>query len=85
MRSFFFTNVFSYASRQRVCEHAYTRTRRDLLNRAAVLGLKCTTRLEVVPGATAMQRLAWREGALVDDVREAGVRHELVEHDLRPD
>jgi NTE family protein len=33
----FYTNVFSYASRQRVCEHAYARTRRDLLNRAAVL------------------------------------------------
>jgi predicted acylesterase/phospholipase RssA len=33
----FFTNVFSYASRQRVCEHAYRRTRRDLLNRAAEL------------------------------------------------
>jgi predicted acylesterase/phospholipase RssA len=34
----FFTNVFSYASRQRVCEHAYQRTRRDLVNRAAQLG-----------------------------------------------
>ncbi|HET6263907.1 MAG TPA: patatin-like phospholipase family protein [Usitatibacter sp.] len=29
----FFTNIFSYASRQRVCEHAYARTRRDLLKR----------------------------------------------------
>jgi NTE family protein len=29
----FLTNVFSYASRQRVCEHAYARTRRDLLKR----------------------------------------------------
>ena len=33
----FFTNVFSYASRQRVCEHAYARTRRDLVARAAEL------------------------------------------------
>lgn len=33
----FFTNVFSYASRQRVCEHAYMRTRRDLAARAAAL------------------------------------------------
>jgi predicted acylesterase/phospholipase RssA len=33
----FFTNVFSYASRQRVCEHAYRRTRRDLVTRAAEL------------------------------------------------
>jgi NTE family protein len=34
----FFTNVFSYATRQRVCEHAYRRTRRDLVKRAAELG-----------------------------------------------
>jgi NTE family protein len=33
----FFTNVFSYASRQRVCEHAYKRTRRDLVKRAVEL------------------------------------------------
>jgi hypothetical protein len=33
----FFTNVFSYATRQRVCEHAYARTRRDLVNRTAEL------------------------------------------------
>ena len=29
----FFTNIFSYATRQRVCEHAYARTRHDLLKR----------------------------------------------------
>ena len=29
----FFTNLFSYASRKRVCEHAYQRTRADLLKR----------------------------------------------------
>ena len=33
----FFTNVFSYASRQRVCDHAYQRTRRDLAKRSAEL------------------------------------------------
>jgi predicted acylesterase/phospholipase RssA len=33
----FFTNIFSYASRQRVCEHAYERTRRDLAKRATAL------------------------------------------------
>jgi hypothetical protein len=27
----FFTNVFSYANRRRVCEHAYQTTRKDLL------------------------------------------------------
>ncbi len=29
----FFTNLFSYASRKQVCEHAYQRTRQDLLKR----------------------------------------------------
>ncbi|MDX2218742.1 MAG: patatin-like phospholipase family protein [Burkholderiales bacterium] len=29
----FFTNLFSYSTRQRVCEHAYQRTRHDLLKR----------------------------------------------------
>lgn len=29
----FFTNLFSYASRKRVCEHAYQRTRANLLKR----------------------------------------------------
>ena len=33
----FFTNIFSYATRQRVCEHAYERTRRDLWKRRAHL------------------------------------------------
>ena len=33
----FFTNIFSYATRQRVCQHAYERTRRDLVKRAAEL------------------------------------------------
>ena len=32
-RETFFTNIFSYATRQKVCEHAYQRTRRDLLKR----------------------------------------------------
>ena len=29
----FFTNVFSYSNRRRVCEHAYQTTRKDLLDR----------------------------------------------------
>lgn len=29
----FFTNIFSYSTRARLCEHAYQRTRRDLLRR----------------------------------------------------
>jgi NTE family protein len=33
----FLTNPFGYAARRRVCEHAFERTRRDLLARAAAL------------------------------------------------
>jgi predicted acylesterase/phospholipase RssA len=33
----FFTNVFSYSDRRRLCEHAYQQTRADLLRRAASL------------------------------------------------
>ena len=33
----FFTSLFGYASRRRICEHAYQRTRRDLRARAAEL------------------------------------------------
>jgi NTE family protein len=34
---FFFTNVFRYAGRRRLANHAYQRTRRDLLARARIL------------------------------------------------
>jgi len=33
----FFTNVFSFSNRTRVCEHAYQTTRRDLLTRRSAL------------------------------------------------
>jgi predicted acylesterase/phospholipase RssA len=33
----FFTSLFGYAMRRRVCEHAYRRTRQDLLRRAPAL------------------------------------------------
>jgi NTE family protein len=33
----FFTNIFSYATRRQLCEHAYQRTRADLLQRRAEL------------------------------------------------
>ncbi len=36
-REMFFANVFSYADRRRLCEHAYQQTRADLLRRAGVL------------------------------------------------
>jgi len=33
----FFTNIFSYSSRRRLCEHAYQKTRADLLSRSEQL------------------------------------------------
>jgi hypothetical protein len=33
----FFTNVFSYSARHRVCEHAFKRTLHDLKSRAGIL------------------------------------------------
>ncbi len=36
-REMFFANVFSYADRRRLCEHAYQQTRAELLRRAGVL------------------------------------------------
>ena len=36
-REMFFVNVFSYADRRRLCEHAYQQTRADLLRRSAAL------------------------------------------------
>jgi NTE family protein len=34
----FFTNMFSYASRRRLCEHAYQKTRIELYRRRHELG-----------------------------------------------
>ncbi len=34
----FFTNVFSYSDRRRLCDHAYQKTREDLRRRRAELG-----------------------------------------------
>ncbi len=36
-REMFFANVFSYADRRRLCEHAYQQTRADLLRRSGTL------------------------------------------------
>ena len=36
-REMFFVNIFSYADRRRLCEHAYQQTRADLLRRAGAL------------------------------------------------
>jgi NTE family protein len=35
---FFFTNMFSYSQRRRLCEHAYQRTRRELWERRHEIG-----------------------------------------------
>lgn len=57
----FFTNIFSYATRARLCEHAYQRTRRDLLRRRHELEPRLarhgvTLRLDLLRDAT--RRLA---------------------------
>lgn len=39
-REMFFTNVFSYRDRRRLCEHAYQHTRAELLRRASELAPK---------------------------------------------
>ncbi len=55
----FFTNIFSYASRNALCEHAYQSTRRDLLTRAAEInpilkrhGMRLRTKLLRDPSRT---------------------------------
>lgn len=85
----FFTNVFSYGSRQRVCEHAYLRTRRDLAARAAELepvlarhGIRLRHDLLSDPRRRLdvnLERRTRRHGAL--GVATAGLAETL--HDLR--
>ena len=58
----FLTNVFSYASRQRVCEHAYERTRRDLVQRKA----------ELAP-ALARHGIRYRHAVLADPGRRLAI------------
>ncbi len=59
----FFTNIFSYSTRTRLCEHAYQRTRRDLLRR----------RLELEP-ILACHGLALKVDLLKDRDRRIGRR-----------
>jgi NTE family protein len=60
----FLTSVFGYASRQRVCEHAYQRTRRDLVKRAATL-----------EPLFARHGIAYRWEVLADAHRHLDLRH----------
>jgi NTE family protein len=59
----FFTNIFSYSTRARLCEHAYDRTRRDLLRR----------RHELEP-LLARHGVRLRLGVLEDRARRLGLR-----------
>ena len=59
----FFTNIFAYSSRVRLCEHAYQRTRRDLLRR----------RYELEP-VLARHGIALRIDVLKDPDRRIGLR-----------
>lgn len=60
----FFTNIFSYATRRRLCEHAYRRTRRDLLKR----------RYELSP-LFERHGLSLRLDVLQDESRRLDLRH----------
>ena len=68
----FFTNIFTFSSRQAVCEHAYLATRRDLRERAAVL-------------APVLERhgMRLRPEVLADEERTVwdGLREPSVDHD----
>lgn len=59
----FFTNIFSYSTRARLCEHAYERTRRDLLRR----------RFELEP-LLARHGVRLRLDVLRDESRRLGLR-----------
>jgi len=58
----FFANIFGYAHRQRVCEHAYQRTRRDLAQR----------RTQLAP-LLARHGISIREEVLEDPHRRLGI------------
>ncbi len=74
----FFTNIFSYASRNALCEHAYQVTRNDLLARREQLepllagrGMRLRVNL-----------LRDRERTLKDSMHEGQASHTLVTRDL---
>lgn len=82
----FFTNIFSYSSRQALCEHAYQATRRDLLARsntmAAVLekrGMSLNLDLlndtgrsleESISGSSSHAKVARSLSSILDDLDE---------------
>ena len=72
----FFTSLFGYATRRRLCEHAYQRTRADLLARAGELepvlsrhGLRLRRR--ALEAASAGRFAAWDTGEAVGQLRAA--------------
>jgi predicted acylesterase/phospholipase RssA len=77
----FFTNVFSWSDRRTVCEHAYRRTRADLLSRREELepilarhGIRL--RLDVLRDP---ERGPWGEGEVAEVERSAKERNALPE------
>jgi len=67
----FFTNIFSYASRQTLCEHAYQVTRRDLLAR----GSKLNKVLKKRGMSLNMELLRDKERSLEDSIGEGQSSH----------
>ena len=75
---FFFTNPFSYASRRRLCEHAYQRTREelwarrhDLSEKLEKVGLSLNLELLQDPGLTLIRQLnprPARQGSIVSQM-----------------
>ena len=74
----FFTNIFSYSSRNALCEHAYQATRRDLLHRAEQL----EPVLEQHGIGLRMDRLEDQDRSLTRSLNPAGAGYSTVSRSL---
>lgn len=75
---FFFTNIFSYASRKALCEHAYQVTRRDLYARRHKIGQV----LEQRGLSLRLDLLEDRQRSLEESIREGNSSHSRVARNL---
>lgn len=74
----FFTNIFSYSSRNALCEHAYQATRRDLLSRATEL----EPMLEKHGVGLRLDLLRDESRTLADSLTSRGAGHSTVSQNL---
>lgn len=74
----FFTNIFSYASRKALCEHAYQMTRRDLLARRRELAPVLAKR----DMSLNMDLLADRRRTLIDSIGACRSSHAALARSL---